>query len=85
MALAHPIPTSSFCGKPTATGRFKDESKIPEFMKTIGDTFLGWTHKDCNCKGAKKARKEAKKSMDKWHKEHPFDLEAILKTKKKSI
>lgn len=62
MAVAHPTPKCSFCGKPTAEGRYKDESYIPSFMRIIGDTFLGWTHKDCNCKGAKKARKEAKKT-----------------------
>ena len=81
MAVARPIPTCSYCGKSTAKGIYKDESLVPHFMRLIGDTFIRWEHKECNCKGAKKARKELKIAMDKWHKEHPFDLQKILDSK----
>ena len=65
MAVARPTPTCPYCGKPTATGKYKDQSNIPQLMRIIGDTFLGWDYKDCNCKGAKKSRKEHKKAMKK--------------------
>ena len=74
MAVARPTPSCSYCGKPTAKGIYKDESDVPAFMRTFGDTFIKWKHKECNCKGAKKAPKEQKQAMDKWHKEHVFDL-----------
>lgn len=86
MAVYRPVPTCSYCGKETATGKYKDQSKTPPMLRIIGDTFLGWDYKECNCKEAKKARKELKKDMEKFHKEHPFDLEKAfgIKTKKKN-
>lgn len=68
MAVARPIPKCSYCGKSTAEGIYKDESNVPSFLRIIGDTFIRWKHKECNCKGAKKARKEVKKEMDKQQK-----------------
>jgi len=81
MAIARPTPTCPYCGKPTAKGIYKDESDMPSFFRLIGDTFIKWEYKKCNCKGAKKARKEAKKARDKWLKEHPFNLQKILDSK----
>jgi hypothetical protein len=84
MAIARKVPTCSYCGKPTAKGIYKDESNIPKFMQTIGDTFIRWDYKQCNCKEAVKDRKEHKKIMDKWHKENPLNLENIINKKYKN-
>ena len=81
MAVARSIPTCSYCGEATATGRYKDESGVPPLMRIIGDTFLGWDDKECNCKQAIEARKNLRKEMDKWHKENPFDLQKAIDEK----
>ena len=81
MALARPTPTCPYCGKATGKGIYKDESDVSRFMRLIGDTFLRWEHKECSCKGAKKARKEHKKAMEKLHKEHPIDWKKMFEGK----
>jgi hypothetical protein len=78
MAVARAVPTCQYCGKATAKARHKDESNVPLSMRIIGDTFLGWDYKECNCKGARKARKEHKK----WKKEHGIDLNKIIEEAK---
>ena len=83
MAVHHTAPTCPFCGKPTAEGIYRDESNIPSFMRIIGDTFIGWTHKDCNCKEAKKARKAHAKQIKAWSKEQPFTLQELIDKKNK--
>ena len=81
MAVARTSPKCLHCGKPIAEEVHMDQSKIPVFQRLIGDTFIKWKYKYCNCKGAKKARKEFEKNMKKWHDEHPFDLEQAFKDK----
>lgn len=78
MAVARPVPKCQYCGKPIAKGIYKDESDVPFFMRIIGDTFIRWDYKECNCKGARKARKEHKK----WVKEHGIDLNKIIEDAK---
>jgi hypothetical protein len=65
MAVAREIPKCFFCGKPIAKGIYKDQSKIPFMFRTIGDSFIRWEFHECNCKGAKAARKKARESAKK--------------------
>lgn len=57
MAVHRPVPTCSYCGKPTAIAVYQDQSDLPMSMRLIGDTFRFWNYKICKCKGAKAARK----------------------------
>ena len=73
MAVARPIPSCQFCGKPIAKAICKSYKDVPFFMQPIGDSFIRWEFFDCKCKEAKKARKEHKK----WKKEHGIDMSKI--------
>lgn len=48
MAVYRTPPKCSICGK-EAKGVYKDESDLPDMLKTIGDTFLYWGKIDCDC------------------------------------
>ena len=63
MAVVRHKPTCSFCGKPIAKAIHKDYSGLPYMFRPIGDSFIGWEYKECNCKGAKAARKKIKESV----------------------
>jgi hypothetical protein len=66
MAIARSTPKCHFCGKPTATARHNNMGK-----NFVGDTFLGWIHKDCDCEEAKNERERIKKEQEKYFKQHP--------------
>lgn len=62
MAVYRQTPTCNYCGKSIAKAIYRDQSHLPTMLRVIGDTFIRWDYKKCKCKGAKKARKEMKKS-----------------------
>jgi len=74
MAVARPVPSCQFCGKPIAKAIHKSYKGVPFFMRPIGDSFIRWEFFECKCKEAKKARKE----HEKWKKEHGIDMSKIM-------
>lgn len=55
MAKYRPTPVCPYCGKPVAKAIYKDQSKIPQIFRIIGDTFLRWEPIKHSCKGNREA------------------------------
>jgi len=47
------VPICPVCGNPLAKAKYKDQSGTPQFMRVIGDDFIGWeniNHPNCKPK-----------------------------------
>ena len=51
------------------------------FCELLAIHLLGGNIKNVTAKEQRRHEKKKKKTMDKWHKEHPFDLQKILDSK----
>jgi hypothetical protein len=58
MAVYRTPPTCPFCGEIIATAQYKDQSKTPLMLRTIGDTFIGWKYKEHSCDAMKTFQKK---------------------------
>lgn len=47
--IARVQPICNICGKPIE-GVYKDESNLPQYLRTVGDTFVRWDFENHKCK-----------------------------------